>query len=89
MISLLFRICGWRIGATAEDESVKGSGPACKWGCGLFAKTHEMTLTGLAPNTTYYFIVLGADRSGNQATSFEYQFRSTLCLYLPAIFRRR
>jgi chitodextrinase len=31
----------------------------------LFVKDHEITLTGLSPDTTYYFVVNSTDQSGN------------------------
>jgi hypothetical protein len=54
----------------------------------LYVKQHEVTLTGLAPRTTYYFIVRSADRSGNVAESGEYRFTTTSPAYLPLIQRR-
>jgi hypothetical protein len=41
----------------------------------LFAKGHEITLTGLSPDTTYYFVVNSTDQSGNSAESSEYRFK--------------
>ena len=38
----------------------------------LFVKEHEITLTGLLPGTSYYFVVNSTDRSGNSAESLEY-----------------
>jgi hypothetical protein len=38
----------------------------------LFVKEHEITLTGLSPTTSYYFVVNSTDRSGNSAESLEY-----------------
>jgi hypothetical protein len=40
----------------------------------LFVKEHVVTLTGLSPATTYYFVVNSTDRSGNSAESLEYWF---------------
>jgi chitodextrinase len=40
----------------------------------LFVKEHEITLTGLAPATTYYFVVNSTDRSGNSVESLECWF---------------
>ena len=40
----------------------------------LFVKGHEITLTGLSPDTTYYFVVNNTDQSGNSAESSEYRF---------------
>jgi hypothetical protein len=41
----------------------------------LFVKEHEITLTGLLPDTTYYFLVNSTDQSGNSAESSEYSFK--------------
>ena len=41
----------------------------------LFVKEHEITLTGLLPDTTYYFVVNSTDQSGNSAESSEYSFK--------------
>ena len=41
----------------------------------LFVKEHEITLTGLSPDTTYYFVVNNTDQSGNTAESSEYSFK--------------
>lgn len=54
----------------------------------LFDKTHALTLAGLMAGRTYYFIVRGADRSGNQAQSGEYQVKVQTKTYLPLIRRR-
>ena len=55
----------------------------------LFEKNHSLTLTGLAAGRTYYFVVRGADRSGNQAQSGEHQIKAQVKTYLPLIWRRR
>ncbi len=41
----------------------------------LFVKDHEITLTGLSPDTTYYSVVDSTDQSGNSAESSEYSFK--------------
>jgi hypothetical protein len=41
----------------------------------LFVKEHEITLTELSPDTTYYFVVNSTDQSGNSAESSEYRFK--------------
>jgi len=41
----------------------------------LFVKDHEITLTGLLPGTTYYFVVNSTDQSGNSAEISEYSFK--------------
>jgi len=54
----------------------------------LYEKAHSLTLTGLTAGRTYYFVVRGADRSGNQAQSGEYQVKVQTKTYLPLIRRR-
>ena len=41
----------------------------------LFVKDHEITLTGLSLDTTYYFVVNSTDQSGNSAESSEYSLK--------------
>jgi hypothetical protein len=41
----------------------------------LFVKEHEITLTGLSQDRTYYFVVNSTDQSGNSAESSEYTFK--------------
>jgi len=41
----------------------------------LFVKDHEITLTGLSQDTTYYLVVNSTDQSGNSAESSEYRFK--------------
>jgi hypothetical protein len=41
----------------------------------LFVKDHEITLTGLSPDTTYYFVVNSSDQNGNTAENSEYSFK--------------
>jgi hypothetical protein len=41
----------------------------------LFVKDHEITLTGLSPDTTYYSVVNSTDQSSNSAESSEYRFK--------------
>jgi len=41
----------------------------------LFVRDHEITLPGLLPGTTYYFVVNSTDQSGNSAESSEYSFK--------------
>jgi hypothetical protein len=55
----------------------------------LFEKTHSLTLTGLTAGRPYYFVVHGADRSGNQAQSGEYQVKVQTKTYLPMVLRGR
>lgn len=55
----------------------------------LFEKNHSLTLLGLTAGQTYYLIVRGADRSGNQAQSGEYQVRVQMKTYLPLTLRGR
>jgi len=41
----------------------------------LFVKDHVITLTGLLPDATYYFVANSTDQSGNTAESLEYRFK--------------
>ena len=41
----------------------------------LFVMEHEITLTELSPDTTYYFVVNSTDQSGNMAESSAYNFK--------------
>jgi len=41
----------------------------------LFVKEHEITLTGLSQDTTYYLVVNSTDQSGNSAESSVYSFK--------------
>ena len=41
----------------------------------LFVKDHEITLTGLSQDRTYYFVVNSTDQSGNSAESSECRFK--------------
>lgn len=54
----------------------------------LFERTHSLTLTGLTAGRMYYFVVRGADRSGNQAQSGQHQIRAQMTLFVPLIQRR-
>ena len=40
----------------------------------LYVKDHAVALSGLSPETTYYFMVSSTDQSGNPASSTEYSF---------------
>ena len=51
-------------------EKQKSDSPAA------FATGHHVTLSGLAPNATYYFRVRSRDRAGNLATSPVSSFRT-------------
>ena len=53
----------------------------------LYTKQHEITLTGLAPGTTYYYEVRSTDRSGNTATSSEQSAIAQINVYLPLVLR--
>jgi hypothetical protein len=53
----------------------------------LYTKQHEVTLTGLTPGTKYYYKVRSTDRSGNTATSAEYNFTVQIHVYLPLVLR--
>ncbi|RLI03284.1 hypothetical protein DRO38_02895, partial [Candidatus Bathyarchaeota archaeon] len=39
-----------------------------------YVTSHSITLTGLTPNTTYYFVVNSTDQAGNSNQSNEYNF---------------
>lgn len=54
----------------------------------LYGKQHEVRLPGLAQGTTYYYVVLSTDRSGNQALSSQYQVKAMAPTYLPLVLRR-
>jgi chitodextrinase len=54
------------VNSTAYTETCKDE---------LFVKEHEITLTELSPDTTYYFVVNNTDQSGNTAESSEYRFK--------------
>ena len=53
----------------------------------LYTKQHEITLTGLASGTTYYYEVRSTDRSGNTATSSEQSAIAQINVYLPLVLR--
>ena len=53
----------------------------------LYTKQHEITLTGLAAGTTYYYKVRSTDRSGNTATSSEQSAIAQINVYLPLVLR--
>jgi hypothetical protein len=55
----------------------------------LYVKDHSITLSGLAPEATYYARVSSTDRSGNVATSpeFEYGPPPMTNVYLPLVLR--
>lgn len=53
----------------------------------LYAKQHEIILTGLTTGTRYYYRVRSTDRSGNTATSAEYSFTLQIPVYLPLVLR--
>jgi len=46
----------------------------------LFVKNHTFELTGLLPDTCYYFVVNSTDQSGNSNESIEYNFITTRAL---------
>ncbi|RLE69521.1 MAG: hypothetical protein DRJ45_06545, partial [Thermoprotei archaeon] len=41
-----------------------------------YTTSHSITLTGLSPNTTYYFVVNSTDKAGNSAQSTEHSFKT-------------
>ena len=54
------------VNSTAYTETCKDK---------LFVKAHEITLTELSPDMTYYFVVNSTDQSDNSAESSEYRFK--------------
>jgi hypothetical protein len=53
----------------------------------LYAKQHEMTLTGLTAGVAYYYRVRSVDRSGNVALSQERVLQGQSLLFVPLIRR--
>jgi hypothetical protein len=53
----------------------------------LFSTSHLIRLTDLVPNTTYYYIVVCTDRSGNTAESIEQILLASQLFYLPVVRR--
>lgn len=53
----------------------------------LFKKYHEMIVTGLEPDTIYYYRITQTDRSGNEMRSKEYKLELQVnnTLFLPMI----
>jgi hypothetical protein len=54
----------------------------------LYARQHEITLTGLTMGTTYYYRVYSADQSGNVGTSAEHTLSAQIPVYLPLVTRK-
>ena len=82
----------WMTDEFATGEVRYGTAPGTyPWVAGsrLYEKQHEVTLLGLTPGTTYYFVAFSIDRSGNQSITGEYQVQSRVQTYLPAILRGR
>lgn len=54
-----------------------------------FVKDHELVLTELTPDITYYYYVCSTDRSGNAACGSEHSFEISTdrYVYLPLILR--
>ncbi|MHC1600132.1 MAG: fibronectin type III domain-containing protein [Candidatus Methanospirareceae archaeon] len=70
-------VIAWRTDEFADSLVKYGANPMaytriCK--DNLFVKEHLVTLTGLSPAITYYFVVNSTDRSENSAQSVEYNF---------------
>lgn len=53
----------------------------------LYVKQHQVSLLGITSGTTYYYQVSSTDRSGNTATSSEYNFTAQVSVYLPLVLR--
>lgn len=64
--------------ATARvDYGVSQSfGGVAESAAGSYANNHSIQLTGLTPNTTYYFTVTSRDHEGSTATSPTYSFQT-------------
>ncbi len=54
----------------------------------LYYKEHRVVLTGLTWDTTYYFVITSADRSGNVAHTGEGSFTVKTAVYLPLLQRK-
>ena len=82
----------WTTDEFATGEVRYGTAPGTyPWVAGsrLYEKQHEVTLLGLTPGTTYYFVAFSIDRSGNQSATGEYQIQARVQTYLPTILRGR
>ena len=53
----------------------------------LFAKQHQLQLTGIQTGVRYYYVVSSVDLSGNTATSGEYVLTQSYSLFLPSVLR--
>ena len=55
-----------------------------------YVKVHAVTLTGLTPNTTYYYRISSTDLSGNTYQSEEFSFEQSeeKFIYLPLVLRQ-
>ena len=51
-----------------------------------YTTSHSVTLTGLTPETTYYYRVKSADQSGNQSNSDVYSFTTSAEPQMPTDF---
>ncbi|MCW2927078.1 MAG: putative haloacid dehalogenase-like hydrolase family protein [Thermoleophilia bacterium] len=74
-----------------SDEETIGSfrwGPTATYGTTVPVTTssnfHSVTLTGLQPNSTFHYSVLGSDSHGNQTVSADRAFRTSFRLTAPA-----
>lgn len=52
-------------------------GNASTIGSPRFVREHEMEISGLSANTTYYYVLTSTDAAGNTATSSQYSFTTT------------
>jgi len=71
---------GWQTNRPATsrvDYGVSQSfGSAAESIPGTYTNNHSIQLTGLTPNTTYYFTVTSKDSTGNTASSASYSFQT-------------
>lgn len=51
-----------------------------------YVTSHGMSISGLSPDTTYYYVVSGSDQSGNSVTSTECQFKTLMALELVGLW---
>jgi len=51
-----------------------------------YAVSHSISISGLSPDTTYYYIVTSRDRGGNSVTSDEHEFKTLLALDLVGLW---
>lgn len=80
----------WSTAEFADSQVLYGQQPeSYTWAEAdpFYAKTHVITLTGLNPETEYYYRVRSTDRSGNHYESDELSFKAGNFLYLPLVVK--